>query len=87
PTLEGQQLRTFSTVRLAVVSTYSEYPKAAQLFADYIASDKMLMKRYEMTKSIPPVQSLMEEIIVDADEATYAIIAQGFYSDAMPSIP
>nr|MBF4427548.1 maltose ABC transporter substrate-binding protein [Vibrio anguillarum] len=56
-------------------------------FADYIASDKMLMKRYEMTKSIPPVQSLMEEIIVDADEATYAIIAQGFYSDAMPSIP
>ncbi|MBF4337698.1 extracellular solute-binding protein, partial [Vibrio anguillarum] len=39
PTLEGQQLRTFSTVRLAVVSTYSEYPKAAQLFADYIASD------------------------------------------------
>ncbi|WP_340479559.1 maltose ABC transporter substrate-binding protein [Vibrio anguillarum] len=87
PTLEGQQLRTFSTVRLAVVSTYSEYPKAAQLFADYIASDKMLMKRYEMTKSIPPVQALMEEIIVDADEATYAIIAQGFYSDAMPSIP
>ncbi|HDZ3713207.1 TPA: maltose ABC transporter substrate-binding protein [Vibrio vulnificus] len=87
PTFEGQQPRTFSTVRLAVVSSYSEYPQAAQLFADYLSSDKMLMKRYEMTKSIPPVQALMEKIIVDADEATYAIIAQGFYSDAMPSIP
>ncbi|MGR2819954.1 maltose ABC transporter substrate-binding protein [Vibrio vulnificus] len=87
PTFEGQQPRTFSTVRLAVVSSYSEYPQAAQLFADYLSSDKMLMKRYEMTKSIPPVQALMEKIIVDANEATYAIIAQGFYSDAMPSIP
>ncbi|MDW6019377.1 maltose ABC transporter substrate-binding protein [Vibrio plantisponsor] len=87
PTFEGKQPRTFSTVRLAVVSAYSDYPKAAQLFADYLSSDKMLMKRYEMTKSIPPVQDLMEKIIVDADEATYAIIAQGFHSDAMPSIP
>lgn len=87
PQFDGKQPRTFSTVRLAVVSSYSKYPKAAQLFADYLASDKMLMKRYQMTNSIPPVQSLMEKIIVDADEATYAIIAQGFHSDAMPSIP
>ncbi|GHX69011.1 Maltose/maltodextrin ABC transporter, substrate binding periplasmic protein MalE [Vibrio cholerae] len=87
PTFEGKQPRTFSTVRLAVVSSYSEYPKAAQLFANYLSSEKMLMKRYQMTKSIPPVQSLMEKIIVNADEATYAIIAQGFHSDAMPSIP
>ncbi|CAK4067746.1 MULTISPECIES: maltose ABC transporter substrate-binding protein [Vibrio] len=87
PKLEGQQPRTFSTVRLAVVSSYTEYPRAAQLFADYLSSDKMLKKRFEMTKAIPPVQSVMEEIIVDADEATYAIITQGFYSDAMPSIP
>ncbi|WP_269291055.1 maltose ABC transporter substrate-binding protein [Vibrio cholerae] len=87
PTFEGKQPRTFSTVRLAVVSSYSEYPKAAQLFANYLSSEKMLIKRYQMTKSIPPVQSLMEKIIVNADEATYAIIAQGFHSDAMPSIP
>lgn len=40
-----------------------------------------------MTKSIPPVQEVMEEIIVDADEATYAIIRQGYFADAMPSIP
>ncbi|WP_261904998.1 sugar ABC transporter substrate-binding protein [Vibrio fortis] len=87
PKLEGQQPRTFSTVRLAVVSSYTEYPKAAQLFADYLSTETMLKKRYQMTQSIPPVQSVMEEIIVNADEATYAIITQGFYSDAMPSLP
>jgi len=87
PKLEGQQPRTFSTVRLAVVSSYTEYPRAAQLFADYLSTEAMLKKRYQMTQSIPPVQSVMEEIIVNADEATYAIITQGFYSDAMPSLP
>ncbi|WP_375749940.1 maltose ABC transporter substrate-binding protein [Vibrio sp. HN007] len=87
PTLEGVRPRTFSTVRLAVVSSYSEYPKAAQLFAKYISSDKMLKLRYEMAKSTPPVESIMEEIIVGADEATIALVAQGFHSDAMPSIP
>ncbi|MDN3697340.1 MULTISPECIES: maltose ABC transporter substrate-binding protein [Vibrio] len=87
PKLNGLQPRTFSTVRLAVVSSYTEYPRAAQLFADYLSSEKMLKKRYEMTESIPPIQSVMEDIIVDADEATYAIITQGFYSDAMPSVP
>ena len=87
PTLEGQQPRTFSTVRLAVVSSYTEYPKAAQLFADFLSSQKMLQKRYAMTKSIPPMQSVLESVKKDADEATQAIIAQGYHSDAMPSIP
>lgn len=87
PTLEGKKPRTFSTVRLAVVSSYTEYPKAAQLFADYISSEKMLKKRYEMTKSIPPIKSVLEEIKQNADEATRAIIEQGYYADAMPSIP
>lgn len=87
PTFEGKQPRTFSTVRLAIVSSYTEYPKAAQLFADYISSEKMLKKRYEMTKSIPPIKSVLEEIKQDTDEATRAIIEQGYYADAMPSIP
>ncbi|MES8708927.1 extracellular solute-binding protein, partial [Cutibacterium acnes] len=87
PTLDGKQPRTFSTVREAVVSSYSQYPRAAQLFAAYISSEEMLMKRYEMTKSIPPVKSLLDKIIKNTDEATYAVISQGFNSDAMPSIP
>ncbi|WP_117075945.1 extracellular solute-binding protein, partial [Klebsiella pneumoniae] len=80
PTLEGKQPRSFSTVRLAVVSSYSKSPKAAQLFADYLSSDEMLMKRYEMTESIPPVPNLMNKILPTANEATSAIIKQGLHS-------
>ena len=87
PTLDGQQPSTFSTVRLAVVSSFTLYPKAAQLFADFISSEAMLRKRYEMTNAIPPMPSVLETIKSNADEATQAIIAQGYHSDAMPSIP
>lgn len=87
PTYDGHHPRSFSTVRLAVVSSWTEFPHAAQLFADYLTSEKMLMKRYEMTKSIPPLQKLLNAIKTNADEPTRAIIAQGFYSDAMPAIP
>lgn len=87
PALGGQKLRTFSTVRLAVVSSYTEYPRAAQLFSDYLSSKKMLKKRYEMTNAIPPMTSVLEEITSNVSEATQAIISQGYYSDAMPSIP
>ncbi|HCB7311420.1 TPA: extracellular solute-binding protein, partial [Escherichia coli] len=87
PTLDGHQPRTFSTVRLAVVSSFTEYPHAAELFADYLTTDKMLMKRYEMTNLIPPIDSLMNKISQTGSEAIKAIIAQANYSDAMPSIP
>lgn len=87
PTFKGQHPRSFSTVRMAVVSTFTSYPRAAQLFADYLASDKMLRLRYEMAGSIPPTSALMAEIAPTAVPATQAVIAQAEYSDAMPSIP
>lgn len=88
PTFKGKNPRTFSTVLLTVVSSYTQYPQAAQLFADYLASDEMLKKRFEMTGSIPPMTRLMEQIVSsDAPAATKAIIKQAEHSDAMPSIP
>ena len=87
PTFDGRKPRTFSTVRLAVVSSYTKYPVAAQLFADFLATEDMLRKRFEMTRSIPPIVKVMDEISGTADEATRAFIRQGYYADAMPSIP
>jgi arabinogalactan oligomer/maltooligosaccharide transport system substrate-binding protein len=88
PTFKGRNPRTFSTVLLTVVSSYTQYPQAAQLFADYLSSKEMLKKRFEMTGSIPPMKSLMEQIASsEAPAATKAIIQQAAHSDAMPSIP
>ncbi len=87
PTYDGLHPRTFSTVRLAVVSAFTEYPMAAQLFADYLATDAMLAKRFEMSQMIPPSTVALEKASMKADEASKAIMAQVQYSDAMPSIP
>lgn len=87
PTYDGQHPRTFSTVRLAVVSAFTEFPMAAQLFADYLATDAMLAKRFEMSQMIPPSKEALKQASMVADEASKAIMAQVQYSDAMPSIP
>ncbi|MGR5287214.1 maltose ABC transporter substrate-binding protein [Vibrio maritimus] len=87
PTLDGHHPRTFSTVRLAVVSAFTEYPRASQLFADFLSSEAMAEKRYEMTGAIPPVATVMQDIESSATSLTQAVINQGFHADAMPSIP
>jgi arabinogalactan oligomer/maltooligosaccharide transport system substrate-binding protein len=87
PTFKGRHPRTFSTVTLAVVSSYSPYPQAAQLFAAYLTSDAILEKRYNMLGSVPPSKALIERVAPTASPTTKAIIQQAEYSDAMPSIP
>lgn len=76
PTLDGHHPRTFSTVRLAVVSAFTEYPRASQLFADFLSSEAMAEKRYEMTGAIPPVATVMKEIESSATPLTQAVINQ-----------
>ncbi|MGF1739968.1 maltose ABC transporter substrate-binding protein [Vibrio profundum] len=89
PTLDGHHPRTFATVRLAVVSAFTQYPRAAELFANFISSKEMAKKRFEMTGSVPVIKSVMKEAASDtnAEPITHAMIEQGAYSDAMPSIP
>ena len=45
---------SFSGVRLAFVSSYSQYPEAAKSFAKFLTSKKALEKRFEITSQIPP---------------------------------
>ena len=45
---------SFSGVRLAFVSSYSQYPEAAKSFAKFLTSKKALEKRFELTGQIPP---------------------------------
>lgn len=87
PTLNGQNLNPFSGVRLLGVSTYTKYPQAAQLFADFATSDEMLLKRYEMTKQIPPVKALAERDEISKDPFVFPILLQSVQSTPMPSIP
>lgn len=87
PTLNGVELNSFSGVRMLGVSTYTQYPQAAQLFAKFATSDEMLMKRYEMTKQIPPVIKLTEKDEIAKNALVAPILEQSKHSIPMPSIP
>jgi len=88
PTLaDGSHPTSFSGTRSLFVSSYSNYPQAAQLFAQFATSDEMLLKRFEMTKQIPPVKALLDAEAIAGDAKVAPFLAQAQYAVPMPSIP
>ena len=88
PTLpSGKNQSSFSGIRALFVSAYTKYPNAAQLFAEFATTDEMLLKRFELTKQIPPVKSLMENATIKSDEMVAPFLAQAQFAVPMPSIP
>lgn len=88
PKLEnGKVPTTFSGVKALFVNSYSEYPKAATLFAQFATSDDMLLKRYEMTNQLPPSIALLDQQKIKENEFNYAFLEQAQYAIPMPNIP
>lgn len=73
---------TFSGVRLAFVSSYTQYPDQAKAFAKFMTSKEMLQRRYELTDQIPPRKD-----ITTNDPLSNGIKEQLQYAVAMPTIP
>lgn len=78
---------SFSGIRTLVVSSFTNYPVAAQMFADFATSDEMLLRRFEITRQIPPVIALMDKPIIGGDELVAPMLVQLAYAVPMPSIP
>ncbi|HYE08628.1 MAG TPA: maltose ABC transporter substrate-binding protein [Patescibacteria group bacterium] len=83
----GKNQSSFSGIRALFVSAYTKYPNAAQLFAELATTDEMLLKRYELTKQIPPVKALMENDAIKNEPTVAPFLAQAQYAVPMPSIP
>lgn len=83
PKFPGQKLpaSSFSGVRLAFVSSYTDYPEEAMEFAKFLTSKEMLQKRFEITDQIPPRKDI--EI---SDPLNKGIVEQLKYSKPMPTI-
>ncbi|WP_062109316.1 sugar ABC transporter substrate-binding protein [Bacillus niameyensis] len=83
----GEVPTTFSGVKAFFVNSYSEYPRAATLFAKFATSDEMLLKRYEMTSQLPPSLALLEDEKIKSNPNMLAFLDQAQYSVSMPNIP
>jgi arabinogalactan oligomer / maltooligosaccharide transport system substrate-binding protein len=87
PTFNGKHPVSFSGVRLFAVNPGSKYKKAAQLFAKFCTSDRMLLKRYEITAQIPPVKALLKNKKITDNPFVKPFLEQANYAQPMPSVP
>lgn len=83
PSLPGEKTPavSFSGARLMLVSAYSEYPKEAEDFAEFLLSEEMQKLRYEYLKCIPSVEVEIK------NEAIEGFMEQLEYASPMPSTP
>ena len=78
----SQPATSFSGVRLAFVSSYTEHPAEAAEFADFLTQKVNLEKRFALTKQIPPRKD-----ITTNDPLSNGILEQTKYAIPMPTIP
>ncbi|GAM55567.1 maltose/maltodextrin ABC transporter [Vibrio ishigakensis] len=87
PTYKGQTLTTFSGFELYGVSTFSEYPRAAQLFADYLTSEEFAEYRLETANRLTPTKAFMEKVKANpANDYVAALTQQSEHTVAMPHL-
>ena len=79
---DGKPATSFSGVRIAFVSAYSDHPAEAQDFAKFLMSKACLEKRFEFTAQIPPRKD-----ITITDPLSNGILEQAAYAFPMPTIP
>lgn len=80
----GEHVKTFMGVKGYHVSGYSKNQELATKFIDFITNEENSKVRYEQTKEIPPVKSL---IATFTDEGAKAVAEQSQYAVPMPNIP
>lgn len=86
PSFDGKNLKPFSGVKLAGVSTYSKYPRAAQLFADFMTSEEMLFERYKKSEIIPPHRNLLNNSEILGNPNVGPFLQQAQFAIPMPAI-
>ncbi|GAB3649662.1 type 2 periplasmic-binding domain-containing protein [Glycomyces tarimensis] len=90
PSVEGgEPAGSFAGMHVAVVSGYSQYPAAARVFANFLASDAGAAAVYGATGQIPAVDAeLLAGIEGIADDPHVAgIVEQSAYAELIPQVP
>ncbi|HCM1552943.1 extracellular solute-binding protein [Vibrio parahaemolyticus] len=87
PTYKGKDLTTFSGFEVYGVSTFTQYPRAAQLFADYITSEEFAEYRLETANRLTPTKAFMAKANSNtSNEYLTAMTQQAKNTIAMPHL-
>ncbi|MFC4601441.1 sugar ABC transporter substrate-binding protein [Cohnella hongkongensis] len=82
----GRPSTSFSGVKSYYVNSYTPYPIAARLFANFAASKENQLKNYEMTGAIPANKEAGEDPQIKNDPYISGFFQQFANSTPMPSI-
>jgi arabinogalactan oligomer / maltooligosaccharide transport system substrate-binding protein len=85
----GGTAGSFAGMHVAVVSGYSEYPAAARVFANFLASDAGAAAVYAATGQIPAVNADLLAGIegIENDPHVAGIVAQSANAELIPQVP
>lgn len=90
PKIEGgRDAQTLAGLQVAVVSGFTQYPAAARVFANFLASTEAAAAIYQNTGAIPALNpELLEDIpgIVD-DDRVIGIVEQSQRAALLPQVP
>lgn len=87
-TINGKEARlsNFADYKCYAVKSNTQYPLAAQQFAEWIDNEENQLIRYQENATTPTILSLADNEDVAADIATAALLEQTQYSTAQPAI-
>jgi arabinogalactan oligomer/maltooligosaccharide transport system substrate-binding protein len=87
PTVEGKTAITFSGMKVWVVNSFTKYPNAAKLFANFASSKEAQLILNEKVGAIPTNLEALESDQIKNDPYVRAFAEQAKNSMPMPSIP
>lgn len=83
----GQDMSSLMGVKGYVVSRWARDQALAEKFIAFINQPQWARKRFEITKEIPPLKSVMNDPVITENEFANAVAVQAARAVPMPSIP
>ena len=83
----GKPMSSFLGVKGYVISTYAKDRDLAEAYLHFINQTKYAKIRYQISREIPPLKSIMSDPIITDDEIANAIAVQASRAVPLPSVP
>jgi arabinogalactan oligomer / maltooligosaccharide transport system substrate-binding protein len=87
PTINGKKAISFSGIKLWSVNSFTKYPKAAKLFAQFASTKEAQLLLNKNVGSVPTNLAALEDAQIKNDPFVYGFAEQAKNSQPMPSIP
>ncbi|WP_239617600.1 sugar ABC transporter substrate-binding protein [Cohnella mopanensis] len=84
---DGKPALSLSGVRSFYVNSYTKYPNASKLFANFLTSKENALKDFQLANIIPANKEANEDPLIKNDPILSGIVEQFKNSKPMPSIP